>query len=128
MGDIFSVLWTILSFILGLAWSLIWFVLRDLLSTLTWLGIFVWLGFVLRYRSFQLGSLAMLRYARYGVVYLWRWVRGRSADGLATPITVTKIVKEREYHERIPYGYANLSEQLNALLLALLIFISYIQA
>jgi hypothetical protein len=127
MGDILSVLWTIVSFILGLAWSLIWFVLRDLLSTLTWLGIFAWLGFVLRYRSFRQGSLAMLRYARYGVVYLWRWVRGRSGDILAKPVTVTKVVKEREYHNRVPYGYVNFSEELNALLLALLVIITYIK-
>lgn len=126
MGDILSVLWTIVSFILGLAWSLIWFVLRDLLSTLTWLAIFVWLGFVLRYRSFGQGSLAMLRYARYGAVFVWRWVRGRSADGLIRPAPVTKIVKEKEYRNRIPYGYISASEQLNILLVALMFIIAYI--
>ena len=122
MAEFFSVLWTILSFVLGILWSLVWFVLRDLISTLLWIGIVAWLGFVLRHRSFSLGSLAMLRYARYGVIFLWRWVLGRPAHGLMPPEPVTKIVKE--YQRRIPLGHASVSEQMNVLLLALIIIMA----
>lgn len=128
MTDFLSVLWTILSFVLGMAWSLVWFVLRDLLSTLTWIGIFVWIGFALRYRSFSQGSLAMLRYGRYGVVYLWRWVRGRSGEGLQKLAPITKIIKEKEIRERVPLGYISFSEQLNVLLVILMVIIAHAHA
>ena len=125
MADFFSILWTIVSFILSILWGLIWFVLRDLLSTLLWVGIAVWLGFVLRYRSFSLGSLALLRYARYGVALLWRWIRGSPASGTAPlPKPVTKIV--REYRQRIPLGYASVSEQMNVLIILLFILMAHV--
>ncbi len=125
MADFFSILWTIVSFILSILWGLIWFVLRDLLSTVLWVGIAVWLGFVLRYRSFSLGSLALLRYARYGVVLIWRWIRGRPAVGAAAPPKpVTKIV--REYRQRIPLGYASVSEQMNVLIILLFILMAHV--
>jgi hypothetical protein len=123
MAEFFSILWTIVSFILGIAWSIVWFILSDLLSTLLWLGIAVYIAFVLRYRSFQLGALALLRYARYGMAFLWRWLRGRPADGISRPVEpVTKII--REYQKRVPLGHASVSEQLNVLIVMLLIIMS----
>ena len=123
MGDFLSILWTIFSFIFGILWSIVWFILSDLISTLMWIGIAVWIGFVLRFRSFALGSLSMLRYARYAAVWGWRWLRGGSgpADSVmrapATP--ATKVVKE--YHKKIPLGYISVSEQINVLLIGLLV-------
>lgn len=131
MSDFFSILWTIVSFILGMAWGLVWFVLRDLISTVLWLGIVVWLGFVLRHRSFGQGSLAMLRIGRQGAAFVWRWVRGKSTSAalaaaaaavVAEP--VTKVVKE--YRSRVPYGYASISDQMNALIIALIILMANI--
>ena len=123
MADVFSILWTIVSFILGIFWGLIWFVLRDLLSTLLWVCIAVWLGFVLRYRSFSLGSLALLRYARYGLAVVWRWVRGRPALGAALPREpVSRTEKGRR--QRIPLGYASVSEQMNVLIIMLFILMA----
>jgi hypothetical protein len=123
MGDFLSILWTIFSFIFGILWSIVWFILSDLISTLMWIGIAVWIGFVLRYRSFALGSLSMLRYARYAAVWGWRWLRGGSgpADSvMRTPAApVTKVVKE--YHKKIPLGYISVSEQINVLLIGLLV-------
>ncbi len=123
MADILSVIWTIVSFILGLAWAIVWFILRDLLSTLLWIGIAVWLAFVLRHRSFADGSMAVLRYARHGAVLGWRWLRGKPG-GFAppAPVTVTKVVKE--HRSRIPFGYVSASEQLNVLLIALVIIMA----
>jgi hypothetical protein len=76
MSDFLYILWTIVSFIIGVLWSIVWFILRDLLSTLLWVGIAIWLAFVLRYRSFGLGSLALLRWVRYAAAWGWRWLRG----------------------------------------------------
>lgn len=123
MAEILSVLWTIVSFIFGILWGIVWFILSDLLSTLLWICIAVWLAFVLRYRSFGLGSLAVLRWGRYGLGFLWRWVRGRPGDSvvLASP-PATKIV--REYQSRIPLGYASMSEQMNILMILLLIIMA----
>ena len=125
MAEFFSILWTIFSFIFGILWSIVWFILSDLLSTLLWIGIAVYLAFVLRYRSFHLGALALLRYARYGFAFLWRWLRGRPADGITRPVEpVTKIV--REYHKRVPLGHVSVSEQLNVLTIALLILMAQV--
>ena len=108
MGDFLSILWTIFSFIFGILWSIVWFILSDLLSTVMWIGIAVWIGFV-------------LRYGRYAAVWGWRWLRGgRPADSaLRAPAPVTKVVKE--YHKKIPLGYVSASEQMNLLLIGLLI-------
>jgi len=120
MAEILSLLWTIFSFIFGVLWSIVWFVLSDLLSTIAWLGIVIWLGFALRYRSFSLGTLSLLRYARYGLAFGWRWLRGTPPGGaIRNPEPVTKIVKE--YRRRVPLGYASISEQMNVLLIFLII-------
>lgn len=125
MAEFLSILWTIFSFIFGILWSVVWFILSDLLSTLLWLGIAVYIAFVLRYRSFHLGALALLRYGRYGLAFLWRWIRGRSLNGVSRPVEpVTKIV--REYQKRVPLGHASLSEQLNVLTILLLILMAHI--
>src|SRR5262249_38024621 len=106
-------------------WSLVWFILRDLISTVLWIGIVIWLGFVLRHRSFTLGTLAMLRYARYGLAVVWRWVLGRPLQaGLKPPEPVTRIVKE--YQQRIPLGYASVSEQINILVVLLFIIMAHV--
>lgn len=123
MGDFLSVLWTILTFIFGVLWSIVWFILRDLISTLLWLAIAVWVVFVLRYRSFGLGTLAMLRYARYALNFGWRWVRGSPADApLRQSAPATKIV--REYRQHIPLGYISASEQMNVILVGLLVIMA----
>lgn len=124
MADFLSILWTIISFILGVLWSIVWFVLSDLLSTLLWLGIAVYIAFVLRYRSFSLGALALLRYGRYALGFLWRWIRGRPIDATSRPVEpVTKIV--REYQKRVPLGHASMSEQLNVLFIMLLVLLAH---
>jgi hypothetical protein len=123
VSDFLYIVWTIVSFIIGVLWSIVWFVLSDLLSTLLWIGIAVWLAFVLRYRSFGLGSLAMLRYARYAAAWGWRWLRGTPSDAaLRAPAPVTKVVKE--YHRHIPLGYVNASEQFNVILISLLVIMA----
>jgi len=122
MGDFLSIVWTIVSFIVGIVWSIVWFIVRDLLSTLLWLLIAVWIVFVLRYRSFALGSLAMLRYTRYGLNFGLRWIRGRPADGVLNPAPTTKIV--REYQRLIPLGYVSASEQINVILIGMLVIMA----
>ncbi|MEJ2125321.1 MAG: hypothetical protein P8Y67_05570 [Alphaproteobacteria bacterium] len=127
MSEFFSVLWTIVSFLLGIVWWFVWFILRDLISTLLWIGIVVWVGFALRYRSFTEGTLAMLRYGRKGVLLLWRWVRGKPGESALASMAsaaepITKIVTE--YKERVPLGYMPVSGQLNALLLFLLVLLA----
>ncbi len=123
MAEFFSILWTVLSFIFGILWSIVWFILSDLLSTLAWIGIFVWLGFVLRYRSFGLGTLAVMRYGRYALKWLWRWVRKSPSDGpIPIPAMETKIV--REYRHRVPFGHASVSEEMNVLLVFLIILMA----
>jgi hypothetical protein len=119
--DILAAIWAVLSFILGILWSLIWFVLRDLLSTIIWLVILVWLGFAVRYRSFTTGSLALLRFGRWGAKTLWRWLRGLP-DMPGAPAAIREKVKV-EYRRRIPFGYVSLSEQMNIVLVAFFITI-----
>ena len=114
--EVLTFLWTAVSFALGLIWSLVWFVLRDLVSTLLWVVIVAWLLLSVRYRSFTAGVLALLRYARYGLAFLWRWLRGRPLEMSATrPATLDR--RERRYaRRRAPLGYMSISEQFNMLL------------
>jgi hypothetical protein len=126
MSDFLSILWTIFSFIFGILWSIVWFILSDLISTVLWIGIAIWLGFVLRYRSFALGSLAMLRYARYAAVWLWRWLRGKPGSSVmsAAPPPPPEIKVVKEYQKRVPLGYMSTSEQMNIILIGLLIIMA----
>jgi hypothetical protein len=118
--DILNLLWTAISFVLGVVWSLVWFVLRDLISTLLWLLIAVWLILSVRYRSFSAGTLAILRYGRYGLMVFWRWLRSRPpAIRPPAPVRLDKLQKARA-KRRIPFGYMSISEQFNLLLLAAL--------
>ncbi len=118
--DILNVLWTAFGFALSVLWSLAWFVLRDLVSTLLWILIVAWLLLSVRYRSFMGGSVALLRYGRYSLSIFWRWLRGAPASALSLPapkvITkeVVKYVPSKK--RRRPFGTMSISEQLNMLL------------
>lgn len=119
--DILNFLWTVLSFLLGVLWSLAWFVVRDLISTLLWMLIVAWLLLSVRYRSFMGGSVAMLRYSRYAGTIFWRWLRGTPAAALPGPPTPKVVTKEVVKYvpakmRRRPFGTMSISEQLNMLL------------
>jgi len=122
--DILNLLWTALTFALSVLWSLAWFVLRDLISTLLWILIVAWLLLSVRYRSFVGGSVAMLRYGRYSLSIFWRWLRGTPSSALSLPpprvITkeVVKYVPTKT--RRRPLGTMSISEQLNMLLVGAL--------
>jgi hypothetical protein len=119
--DILNLLWTAFAFVLSILWSLAWFVLRDLISTLLWILIVAWLLLSVRYRSFVGGSVAILRYGSYGLNVLWRWLRGTPSSALSLPppkvITkeVVKYVPSKTRHR--PFGTMSISEQLNMLLI-----------
>jgi|GEM_PF-5723439 len=115
--EILTVIWTVISFVLGIVWWLVWFVLRDLLSTLLWVLIVVWLILGVRYRSFSAGTLAMLRYGRYGFGIFWRWLRGRPpAMPAARPPLKTDKAERARAKRRVPFGYMSISEQFNMML------------
>jgi hypothetical protein len=119
--DFLNLLWTVLSFLLGIIWSLAWFVVRDLISTLLWIFIVAWLLLSVRYRSFTGGSIAMLRYARYGANFFWRWLRGSPSAALPAPPAPRVVTKEVVKYvpaktRRRPFGTMSISDQLNMLL------------
>jgi hypothetical protein len=119
--DILSFIWTVLSFLLGIVWSIAWFVVRDLISTLLWILIVAWLLLSVRYRSFTGGSVAMLRYSRYAGNLFWRWLRGTPSSALPAMPTPKVITKEVVKYvpakvRRRPWGTMSISDQLNMLL------------
>jgi hypothetical protein len=123
--DILNLIWTVLSFLLGILWSLVWFIVRDLISTLLWMLIVAWLLLSVRYRSFTGGSIAMLRYSRYAGAVFWRWLRGTPSaalPSLPTPKVITKEVVKYVPGKtrRRPWGSMSISDQLNMLLVAAL--------
>lgn len=119
--DILNYTWTVLSFLLGVLWWFVWFILRDLISTLLWIVVVAWLLLSVRYRSFTGGTVAMLRYGRYGLQIFWRWLRGAppSALTLPSPKVITKEVVKYVPAKvrRRPFGTMSISEQLNMLLI-----------
>ncbi len=112
--DILHLLWAIFSFALGLVWQLAWFILRDLVSTTLWILIVAWLVLSVRYRSFSLGALALLRYGTYGLRLFWRWLRG--APGAMPPPPREKPLRATAARRRRPFGTVSISEELNMLL------------
>jgi hypothetical protein len=128
--DILNLLWTVLSFFLGVLWALVWFVVRDLISTVVWILIVAWLLLSVRYRSFTGGSVAMLRYSRYAANIFWRWLRGTPGAALPAPPPPKVVTKEvvkyvRAKERRRPWGSMSLSEQLNMLLVGSLYLIFF---
>ncbi len=111
--EILSLLWGVLSFVIGIAWQAAWFILRDLVSTALWGLIVAWLILSVRYRSFSAGALALLRYGSYGVRLFWRWLRG-TPGALPAPPRDRQLKAARR--RRLPFGTMSISEQLNMLL------------
>ena len=107
-------LWTILSFVLGLVWQVAWFLLRDLISTVLWLLIAAWAFLSIRYRSFSLGALALTRFGGYGLRLLWRWARG--GPGHPPPPPREKPPRAATIRYRKTFGTVSISEELNMLL------------
>lgn len=119
--EILTLLWTAFAFVLSVLWSLAWFVLRDLISTVLWLLIVAWLLLSVRYRSFMGGSVALLRYARSSLVIVWRWLRGAPTSALALPppkVVTKEVIKYvPSKKRRCPWGSMSISGQLNMLLI-----------
>ena len=115
--EVLSLLWTVLSFVLGLVWQAAWFILRDLVSTALWAVIAAWLILSVRYRSFPAGALTLLRYGGYGLRLLWRWLRGSPAAALPKPPSPSPQCAGK-LRRRQPFGTMSISGQLNMLLVA----------
>ncbi len=117
--DILNVIWSVLSFAFSLIWAVVWFVVRDLLSTVFWILIVVWLVLGVRYRSFAAGSLALLRYGRYGLRLFWSWLRG-APPTMPYPLpSASDRIERQRARRRVPFGYMSVSDQLNLLVVSL---------
>jgi hypothetical protein len=125
--DFLYLLWTILSFVLGLLWQVAWFLLRDLISAVLWLLVLAWALMSVRYRSFSQGALALVRFGRYGLRHLWRWLRGQPVPLPAPPPPTPKPRRTATViRYRKPFGTVSISEELNVLLLAGTIFLLFL--
>lgn len=122
LGEILGWLWWLISFVLSMVWSLAWFIVRDLISTLVWAGLVAWIVLALRYRSAVQGTMAMVRYARAGAAYVWRWARGRPADAPARVKREVEIKRVRV----VPLGYVSVSAQMNAAVVMLLVLMGHL--
>ncbi len=122
LGEILGLVWWLFSYVLWLVWSLAWFIIRDLISTLIWAGLVAWVVLALRYRSAVQGSMAMVRYARAGVGYVWRWARGRPADA---PVAVKREVQVQRVRV-VPLGFVSVSAQMNAAVVMLLVLMGHL--
>ncbi|MFP3920439.1 MAG: hypothetical protein ACLFPA_06870 [Dichotomicrobium sp.] len=121
LGEILGLVWWLITFVFSMIWSLVWFILRDLISTLVWAGLVVWIVLALRYRSAVQGAMAMVRYARSGLAYGWRWARGQPADA---PVQVKREVRV-ERIRYVPIGYVSVSAQMNATLVLMLVLMGH---
>lgn len=113
--DFLHLLWAILSFVFGLAWQAVWFILRDLISTVVWVLIAVWLILSVRYRSFSLGALTLARFGSYGLRLFWRWLRNKPGTPPPTPPREKPLPAAAKRYRK-PFGTVSISEELNMLL------------
>ncbi len=112
--DILHLLWAIFAFVLGLVWQAAWFILRDLVSAALWGLIVAWLVLSVRYRSFSLGALTLVRFGTYGLRLFWRWLRGKPWALPSAPRG--KPLRAAAVRYRRPFGTVSISEELNMLL------------
>ncbi len=123
--EVLSLLWTVFSFVLGLVWQVVWFLLRDLISTALWLLVFAWLILSVRYRSFTAGSRTLLRYGGYGLRLAWRQIRGHPGAALPAPPPRETPAQAAKVRYRRPFGTMSISEQLNMLLVGAFYLLIY---
>ncbi len=113
-----GLLWTVL----GIAWTIVWFLISGWVSTLLQIAVLVGAIFFLKY-GWQRAPAELWKRATSLGRFAWSWVRTREPNA-AAPEVVRQVV--RVVHVKEP-GDVNLSTLLSVLMLAGLVLTATLQ-
>jgi hypothetical protein len=112
--EILSWLWWLIVSVLGLAWTVVWFLISGWVSTLLQIAILVIVIYSLKYGWQRAPHEIWKRSSSFGR-FFWNWVRARD-PGAGQPATetreVVKIVRARDF------GDINASTLLSVLMMS----------
>ena len=116
--DILSWLWWAVSSLLGIIWTVLWFLLGGWVSTLAQIAVIVLIIFGMKYGWRQAPYEVWSRASSFGR-FAWNWIRAKD-PGTVTRTEVREVIRTVRVKER---GDVNLSTLLNVLLLAGLVLV-----
>ena len=112
--DILSWLWWALSSVLGLIWTVVWFLLGGWVSALAQIAVIVLLIFGMKYGWRQAPFEVWSRARSFGS-FAWNWIRAKDPGSVSARVETREVIRTVRVKEP---GDVNLSTVLNVLLLA----------
>lgn len=118
--EILSWFWWALSSLLGIIWTIVWFLLGGWVSTLAQITVIVLVIFGMKYGWRQAPYEVWTRLSAFGR-FAWGWIRAKD-PGQTAPVRteVREVVRTVRVKE---WGDVNLSSLLNVLLMAGLVLV-----
>jgi hypothetical protein len=114
--DILGWLWWAVTSVLGLAWSIVWFLLGGWVSALAQIIVIVGIIFFMKY-GWQRAPVELWSRANSAWRFVWAWINARE-PGQSTPIIKTQVKEViRTVRVKEP-GDVNLSTLLSLITLA----------
>ena len=119
--DILTWILSSLVFVVGLLWSLVWFLISGWVSTLLQIAVLIAVIYWLKY-GWQRAPYEIWRRTRTFGRFLWSWIRGRDLDQSSRDEVreVVRLVRSREF------GDINVSTLLSLGMLGGLILLAHI--
>lgn len=117
--EIFGWLWWALSSLLGVVWTLIWFLLGGWVSTLAQIAVIVLVIFGMKYGWRQAPYEVWTRLKSFSR-FAWGWIRAKDPGSVPARVETREVVRTVRVKE---WGDVNLSSLLNVLLMAGLVLV-----
>lgn len=111
MDIVVWIAWALFS-VLGLVWSVVWFLISGWVSTLLQIAVLIGAVFFLKY-GWQRAPLELWKRGRSVGGLAWGWIRTRDAQSLATREVVREVVRVVRVKEP---GDVNISTLLSLLM------------
>jgi hypothetical protein len=112
MDIVVWIAWALFS-VLGLAWSIVWFLISGWVSTLLQIAVLVGAIFFLKY-GWQRAPVELWRRTRSVALFGWGWIRAREPQGNATREVARETVRVVRVKEP---GDVNISTLLSLLMI-----------
>ena len=111
MDIVVWIAWALWS-VVGLAWSVVWFLISGWVSTLLQIAVLIATVFFLKY-GWQRAPVELWKRARSVAMFAWGWLRAREPQSAATREVVREVVRVVRVKEP---GDVNLSTLLSLLM------------
>lgn len=112
--DILGWLWWAMTTLLGLVWTIVWFLVGGWVSTLAQVIVIVLIIFGMKYGWRQAPYEVWSRVSSFGR-FAWNWIRAKDPGSVSPRVVEREVVRTVRVKEP---GDVNLSTLLNVLLMA----------